>query len=142
MKKLFLMMAFSVLGTGAITAKAETTFVQQGPGAQDQATPAERVERQLKMMTEQLSLSAEQSEKLKPVLLQQMTERQELRQKMQGSDRQAMMTEMKTMQEKYDAQFKTILTADQYTKYQANQAQMRNGRGGQRQGQGGAAQTN
>ena len=38
---------------------------------------------------------------------------------------------MKTMREKYHAQFKTISTAEQYTKYEASQAQMRNGRGGQ-----------
>jgi len=137
MKKIILMIALSVLGTGTIAANSAITFVQTGQGPQ--GTPEERAERQLTMITEQLSLTADQSAKLKPIILQRVTEQQELRQKMQGKDRQAMMTEMKTMQEKYDTQFKTILTADQYTKYEASQAQMRGRRGGQGQGQGGAS---
>ena len=138
MKKIILMMALSVLGTGAIAANSPITFVQGGQGPQ--GTPEERAERQLQTMTKQLSLSAEQSAKLKPILLQRVNEQQALREKMQGKDRQAMMAEMKTMREKYDAQFKTILTAEQLTKYEAGQAQTRGGRGGQgQQGQGGGS---
>jgi len=127
-------MALSVLGTGAIAANSAVTFVQTGQGPQ--GTPEERVERQLKMMTEQLSLSADQSNKLKPILLQRITEQQALRQNMQGNDRQAMRTQMKTMRDKYDAQLKDILTPDQYTKYETSQAQMRDGqdRGDARRG--------
>jgi len=130
------MMALSVLGTGAIAASPQVNFVQGGQGSQ--GTPEERAERQLQTMTKQLSLSADQSAKLKPILLQRVTEQQTLRQKMQGN-RQAMMTEMKTMQDKYNAQFKTILIPDQYTKYETRQAQMR---GGQGQGRGGARRGN
>ena len=133
MKKIILMMALTVLGTGAIAANPQVNFVQGGQGPQ--GTPEERAERQLQTMTKQLSLSADQSAKLKPILLQRVTEQQTLRQKMQGNDRRAMMTEMKTMQDKYNAQFKTILTPDQYTKYETQQAQML---GGQGQGRGGA----
>ncbi|PIQ20628.1 MAG: hypothetical protein COW65_13990 [Cytophagales bacterium CG18_big_fil_WC_8_21_14_2_50_42_9] len=136
MKKIILLLALSVLGTGAIAANSAVNFVQTGQGTP--GTPEERAERQLQAMTKQLSLSTDQSAKLKPILLQRVTEQQALRGKMQGNDRQARMTEMKTMREKYDAQFKTILTPEQYTKYEAGQAQMQNGRGGQGKGQGGA----
>jgi periplasmic protein CpxP/Spy len=133
MKKLVLLMAMTVLGTGAISAKAPLASVEQGPG-QGQATPEERAERQTKMMTEALGLTADQTSKLKPIILARATEQSTLREKMQG-DREAMMGEFRKLNEKYNAQIKTVLTAEQYAKYEANQSQMRGG--GRRQGQGG-----
>jgi periplasmic protein CpxP/Spy len=132
MKKIVLMMAMTVLATGAISAKTPAAFVQQGQG---QATPEERAERQLTMMTETLTLTADQSTKLKPIILARSTEQSALRQKMQGGDREALMGEYRKLNEKYNAQIKAVLTAEQYTKYEANQAQMRGG--GQRRSQGG-----
>jgi Spy/CpxP family protein refolding chaperone len=132
MKKIVLMLAMTVLATGAISAKAPAAYVQQGQG---QATPEERAERQTKMMTEQLVLTADQTTKIKPIILARATEQSALRQKMQGGDREAMMGEYRKLNEKYNVQIKAILTAEQYTKYEANQSQMRGG--GQRQGQGG-----
>ena len=132
MKKIVLMMAMTVLATGAISAKTPAAFVQQGQG---QATPEERAERQLTMMTETLTLTADQTTKLKPIILARSTEQSALRQKMQGGDREALMGEYRKLNEKYNAQIKAVLTAEQYTKYEANQAQMRGG--GQRRNQGG-----
>ena len=132
MKKIVLMMAMTVLATGAISAKTPASFVQQGQG---QATPEERAERQLTMMTETLTLTADQTTKLKPIILARSTEQSALRQKMQGGDREALMGEYRKLNEKYNAQIKAVLTAEQYTKYEANQAQMRGG--GQRRNQGG-----
>ena len=132
MKKIVLMMAMTVLATGAISAKTPAAFVQQGQG---QATPEERAERQLTMMTEQLTLTADQTTKLKPIILARSTEQSALRQKMQGGDREALMGEYRKLNEKYNAQIKAVLTAEQYTKYEENQAQMRGG--GQRRNQGG-----
>jgi protein CpxP len=131
MKKIVIMMAMTVLATGTISAKAPIAFVQQGQG---QATPEERAERQMKMMTEQLTLTADQTTKLQPIILARSTEQTALRQKMQGGDREALMGEYRKLNEKYNTQIKAILTAEQYTKYEANQAQMRGG--GQRQGGG------
>ena len=132
MKKIVLMMAMTVLATGAISAKTPAAFVQQGQG---QATPEERAERQLTMMTETLTLTADQTTKLKPIILARSTEQSALRQKMQGGDREALMGEYRKLNEKYNAQIKAVLTAEQYTKYEENQAQMRGG--GQRRNQGG-----
>ena len=132
MKKIVLMMAMTVLATGAISAKTPAAFVQQGQG---QASPEERAERQLTMMTETLTLTADQTTKLKPIILARSTEQSALRQKMQGGDREALMGEYRKLNEKYNAQIKAVLTAEQYTKYEANQAQMRGG--GQRRSQGG-----
>jgi Spy/CpxP family protein refolding chaperone len=131
MKKIVLLMAMTVFATGAISAKSPSAPIQQGQG---QGTPEERVERQTKMMTETLALTADQTTKLKPILLARATEQSALREKMQG-DREAMMGEFRKLNEKYNPQIKAILTAEQYTKYEANQAQMRGG--GQRGGQGG-----
>lgn len=134
MKKMVLCMALTVLATGAISAKAPMAFVEQGPG-QGQASPEERAERQTQMLTEQLSLTADQTAKVKPIILARINEQSTLRQKMQESgDRQAMMGEFRKLNEKYNAQLKAVLTAEQYTKYEANQAQMRGG--GQRRGRG------
>jgi periplasmic protein CpxP/Spy len=132
MKKIVLMMAMTVLATGAISAKIPAAYVQQGQG---QATPEERAERQITAMTEQLTLTADQTTKLKPIILARSTEQSALREKMQGGDREALMGEYRKLNEKYNAQIKAVLTAEQYTKYEANQAQMRGG--GQRRGQGG-----
>ena len=132
MKKIVLMMAMTVLATGAISAKTPAAFVQQGQG---QATPEERAERQLTMMTETLTLTADQTTKLKPIILARSTEQSALRQKMQGGEREALMGEYRKLNEKYNAQIKAVLTAEQYTKYEENQAQMRGG--GQRRNQGG-----
>ena len=132
MKKIVLMMAMTVLATGAISAKTPAAFVQQGQG---QASPEERADRQLTMMTETLTLTADQTTKLKPIILARSTEQSALRQKMQGGDREALMGEYRKLNEKYNAQIKAVLTAEQYTKYEENQAQMRGG--GQRRNQGG-----
>lgn len=132
MKKIVLFMAMTVLATGAISAKAALTSVEQGPG-QGPATPEERAERQTRMLTEHLSLSADQTAKVKPIILARINEQSSLREKMQeGGDRQAMMGEFRKLNEKYNAQIKAVLTAEQYAKYEANQGQMRGG--GQRRG--------
>lgn len=138
MKKIILAMAITVLATGAISATPATALMQQGPGQgqgqrQGQGTPEERAARMTEMMTKQLSLSADQSSKIKPILQARATEQGQMRQKFQGGDRKTAMEEFKKLNEKYNAQIKAVLTAEQYTKYEASQAQRG---GGQRQGQG------
>lgn len=130
MKKIIFLMAMTVLATGAISAKSPAVYVQQGQG---QSSPEERAERMTNMMTKQLALSADQSTKLKPILLARATEQTELRQKMQTGDRKLAMEEVKKLNEKYNTQIKAVLTAEQYTKYETLQAQRG---GGQRPSQG------
>ena len=135
MKKIILLMAMTVLATGAISAESPAGYVQQGQGqGQGQGSPEERAARMTNMMTRQLSLSADQSTKLKPILLARATEQTELRQKMQTGDRRLAMGEAKKLHEKYNTQIKAVLTAEQYTRYEALQAQRG---GGQRPSQDG-----
>ncbi|MGV3503927.1 MAG: hypothetical protein ACO1O1_09465 [Adhaeribacter sp.] len=137
MKKIILAMAITVLATGAISATPTAALLQQGPGQgqrQGQGTPEERAGRMTEAMTKQFNLTADQSSKIKPILLARAAEQTELRKKYQGGDRKVAMEEFKKLSEKYNAQIKAVLTAEQYAKYEANQAQRG---GGQRQAQGG-----
>ena len=134
MKKIFFVLALAVLGTGAAPANAAISpVIQQGP----MGTPQERAENLTKRMNEVLTLTADQSTKIQEINTRRFTEQQAMREKMQaGGDREAMMTQMRALSQKYDTEYKAVLTADQYTKYEANRDQFRGGRGGQG-GQGG-----
>jgi hypothetical protein len=129
MKKIIFVLALAVLGTGAAPASAFTTsIVQQGP----MGTPQERAENLTKKMNEVLTLTAEQSTRIQEINVKRFTEQQAMREKMQaGGDREAMMTQMRALTEKYNAEYKAVLTPAQYTKYEANLDQFRGGRGGQ-----------
>ena len=129
MKKIVFVLALAVLGTGVAPANAAiNNFVQQGP----MGTPQERAENLTKRMNEVLTLTADQSTKIQEINVKRFTEQQAMREKMQaGGDREAMMTQMRALTEKYNAEYKGVLTAEQYTKYEANLDQFRGGRGGQ-----------
>ncbi|KAA5548592.1 hypothetical protein [Adhaeribacter rhizoryzae] len=129
MKKIIFVMALAVLGTGAAPANAAISpVIQQGP----MGTPQERAENLTKRMNEVLTLTADQSTKIQEINTRRFTEQQAMREKMQaGGDREAMMTQMRALTQKYDTEYKAVLTADQYTKYEANRDQFRGGRGGQ-----------
>ena len=129
MKKIVFVLALAVLGTGAASANAFTYhFIQQGP----MCTPQERAENLTKRMNEVLTLTADQSTKIQEINVRRFTEQQALREKMQpGGDREAMMTQMRELTQKYNTEYKAVLTPEQYTKYEANMDQFRGGRGGQ-----------
>ena len=136
MKKIILTLAIAALGTGAAFANAYNLHtsgnsIQQGGG--QQATPQERAQQLTTKMTEVLALTADQTTKIQDLNVKRFTEQQALREKMQaGGDREAMITAFRGLTERYSAQYKTILTAEQYAKYEANQDQFRGGRGGNR----------
>ena len=141
MKKFILMLSLSVLGAGVASANTNSvvSVIQQGGGQGQQGTPEERADRQVKMMNEMLTLTADQSTKVRGILLEQSKEMAVIREKNQGN-RDAMMEAMRPLREKYTAQIKAVLTAEQFTKYEANAAQFRGGRGGQ--GGNGGGQSN
>ena len=99
-----------------------------GPGGQ-----AERI----KMLAERLNLSAEQQEKLKPILTEEGKKMQELRQdsNVQGQDRREKMAKIRADTKKKIEDAK-ILTPEQIKKWDEIQAEMRQ-RGGGPRGQGG-----
>lgn len=133
MKKTILILALAVMGTGVASANSNiATFIQQGQG--QQRTPEERATAMTSRMNEVLTLTAEQMPKIQALNLKRMNEQMALREKAAG-DRDAMMAQMRSLNEKYTAEYKAILTAEQFTKYEANMAQFRGGRGGQGGGQ-------
>ncbi|UOQ73922.1 DUF4890 domain-containing protein [Hymenobacter cellulosilyticus] len=129
----------SLLAAFALTigsAAAQTTTsapATRGRGEmRQQASPDERATRQSEQMTKQLGLSADQTSRIKQILLTREQERQALRGqgRPEGATREQMGAQMKANRDKYEAQFKEVLTADQYAKFTQLQ-QDRKQRGGQ-----------
>ncbi|MBF9236699.1 hypothetical protein I2I05_04765 [Hymenobacter sp. BT683] len=94
----------------------------RGPG-RSQGTPEEMAARQSQRMTQELGLTADQTARIQQILLARTQEIQSMRgQGRDASNRDQMRTQMEASRTKYEAQFKEVLTADQYTKYTAMQA--------------------
>lgn len=119
-----MMMGLMLLGTAA--------FAQRGGS---DVTPEKRAERQTKMMTEKLALSADQQ---KQVYALQLTRTQKMQEMRASQDKSADARDrMKSANDDFQKSMDGILTADQKTKYDTMQAEMREGRrgGGQQGGQ-------
>jgi len=85
----------------------------QGPPADGQRRPKMGGADQLK----DLDLTDKQKSKVEAIMKKQQQQRESLRK--QGTDREAMMTEMRRLESETDVELKSVLTAEQYTKYQA-----------------------
>lgn len=131
-KYLFPLLAAFTLTVGA--AHAQTTApAQDGNGPQ--RSPEQMAARQAERLTQYLSLSADQATKVQQIMAARGQEMQAMCSQMQGgtATREQMREQMPAGRAKYDAQFKEVLTPDQYTKYTAMQAE-RMQRGGQNAG--------
>ena len=129
MKKILVMLAAAALTIGAASAQttmpadADTTARPGQYGRGNRAgranlTPEQRADRQAQRLTKELSLSADQTEKIKQMELARGQEMQAMRgQASADNDRATMRQTMQTIRTKYDTQLKDILTPDQYTKY-------------------------
>ncbi len=135
-KYLFPMLAALALSVGAAQAQAPAQ-----DGGRSQASPEQMAARQTERMTQALGLSADQTTKVQQILATRDQEMQGMRGQVQSGavTRDQMREQMQAGRAKYDAQFKAVLTADQYTKYTAMQAQ-RMQRGGQAMRQDSTAQ--
>lgn len=112
-----MIMGMMLLGTVA--------FAQRGGG---DVTPEKRAERQTKMMAEKLDLSADQQ---KQVYALQLTRTQKMQEMREAKDQSADARDrMKSFNDDFEKSLGLILTADQKPKYEAMQAEMRNGRKG------------
>ncbi|MBF9222070.1 Spy/CpxP family protein refolding chaperone [Hymenobacter ruricola] len=138
MKK-YLLPLFAAFAFTVGTAAAQTTPTgtdaagMQGPGrgyGRMQGSPEEMAKRQTERMTQELGLSADQAAKVQQIMIARGQEMQAMRGQGQGGDREAMRTQMQANREKYDGQFKEVLTPEQYTKYTAMQAERMNRGGG------------
>lgn len=121
MKKMLALLTAVILAAGSVSAQTAATPMARPDGmAQDRPnmTPEQRADFLTQRLTKQLSLSAEQTPKVRAIALAQAQEMQNLRTRYATADtRQGMGQELKTAQEKTDAQLKQVLTADQYTRY-------------------------
>ncbi|GAB3305074.1 hypothetical protein ACFQT0_23450 [Hymenobacter humi] len=134
-----LLVAFALtVGTAAAqttptTPPAPGQMEGRGYGRMQQGNPEEMAKRQSERMTQELGLSADQTAKVQQILMARGQEMQAMRgQARDAGNRDAMRTQMEANRAKYDAQFKEVLTADQYTKYTTMQADRMNRGGGER----------
>jgi periplasmic protein CpxP/Spy len=83
--------------------------------AQQDQTPEQRASNQVQRLTKALSLSNDQVAQIQPLLLELNQKRDAMR---NASDKRAAMKDMRDLVTAQDGKMKTILNADQYTKYQ------------------------
>ncbi|HEX8432439.1 MAG TPA: hypothetical protein VF625_14210 [Longimicrobium sp.] len=122
----------------AALATAPAASAQDGAPRQEQrATPEERLDRRVAMLTERLALTAEQATRIRAILQEQTAEMQRLRQARQGEERERGegMAEARASQQRYEARIDAVLTASQraaYRELRESQRRERGGRGGRR----------
>ena len=116
MKKTLILLAALVL-TAAGSSFAQTTTpaatIHQGKG---HATPAQKADRQAGKLAKALGLTADQEARVEQLMLARQQETTALKAKY-GADKKAGRPEMKAAYERYTAQLKSILTAEQYAKF-------------------------
>ena len=123
-----LLAAFALtIGTAAAQTTQTTITTTEGRGhggkGRQQGTPEEMATRQSQRLNKELGLNADQTAKVQQILLARGQDMQAMRgQARDGGDRSQMREQMQAGHAKYDAQFKAVLTPDQYTKYTAMQA--------------------
>jgi periplasmic protein CpxP/Spy len=83
--------------------------------AQQDQTPEQRATKQVQRLTKVLTLTNDQVAQIQPMLLELNQKRDAMR---NASDKRAAMKDMRDLVTAQDDKMKTILNADQYTKYQ------------------------
>lgn len=133
MKKLFIAALLFV----GIAIFAQNDDMDQKPVREqrERLTPEQRNDRQLKKITTELNLNTAQQEQVKLFIAEKSAKAQKLREarnqqkdnsnKMTADQREAFKKEMIAEKDASDAKMKSILTADQYTKWKASQEQDR-----------------
>jgi Spy/CpxP family protein refolding chaperone len=120
------------IGTAAAQTSPPDGGRMQGGGGgygRMQGSPDEMAKRQTERMTQELGLNADQAAKVQQIQTARVQEMQTMRGQA-GGDRDKMREQMQASRTKYDAQFKEVLTADQYTKYTSMEANRMNRGGG------------
>ncbi|RYU79443.1 hypothetical protein [Hymenobacter persicinus] len=116
MKKMLILLAAFALTAGA--ASAQTEVARPARAAQPDRSPEQQADLLTRRLTKDLALSAEQADKVRQITLARVTEMHALRGKYAtAGSRQGMGQDMKALRDKYDAQLKEVLNADQYGKY-------------------------
>ena len=117
MKKNFLLLVALAFATAG-TSFAQTTPAASMVQARKQApkSPAQKADRQAGKMAKELGLNADQEAKVEQLLLARQQETAALKTKY-GTDKKAGRPEMKAAHDRYQTQFKAILTPEQYAKF-------------------------
>ena len=119
----------SIAQTAPATAKAK---IHGGKGAHGPKDPAKMADHKAGKMAKELGLTADQEAKVEQLMLARQQESAALKTKY-AADKNAGRAEMKASHEKYAAQLKTILTPEQYAKFDQMKDEHR-GHGGKGQG--------
>ncbi len=128
MKKLFIA-ALLFVGVASFAQDADQT--QDHKDHKERMTPEQRSEKQLKKLTTDLNLDANQQAQVKQLLAERSAKAEKLRDARQAqrdsdtkptaAEREAFKKQMIAEQDANDAKMKAILNADQYTKWKAIQ---------------------
>jgi len=133
MKKLFIAALLFV----GIASFAQNDDMDQKPVREqrERLTPEQRNDRQLKKITTELNLNSAQQEQVKLFIAEKSAKAEKMREarnkqkdnsnKLTADQREAFKKEMIAEKDASDAKMKSILTADQYTKWKASQQQDR-----------------
>lgn len=114
-------LALATAGTAFAQAPVKTTgtnanqTAQQRANGQGHKSPAQKADRHATKMAKQLGLNADQEGRVEQLMLARQQETAALKAKY-GADRKAGRPEMKAAHDRYEAQLKAILTAEQYAK--------------------------
>lgn len=127
MKKLFIA-AMLLVG---IASFAQDTDQKTAPEQKEKLTPEQRSEKQLKKLTTELSLDANQQAQVKQLLAERSAKAEKFREareakknsdvKPTAAEKEAFKNEIKAEKEANDAKMKAILNADQYAKWHSLQ---------------------
>jgi hypothetical protein len=109
-----------------------SAYAQQG-GGQRGGDPAQRKARTVQMLKDSVQLSDDKATKVADIQEEFNPKRREIMMD-QAMDRDAKMAKMKELQEEMGKKVKTVLTADEYAKYEAFQKSMMMRGGGRGQG--------
>ena len=128
MKKLFIA---ALLFVGVVSFAQEADQVPNRE-PRERLTPEQRNEKQLKKITTELNLDANQQAQVKQLLADRSAkaeklraERKDRKEKPTAAEREAFKTELKAEKDANDAKMKAILNADQYKKWTSIQEEKR-----------------
>jgi Spy/CpxP family protein refolding chaperone len=112
-----------VVGAAMHAPLLEAQSPQQRPSQEQQRMdPAQRIERQVTMLTERLQLTPDQTGQVRAILTreqEQMRAQMEQRGQQSGQNREAVMERMRALRERTDQQINAALTEQQRAAYQA-----------------------
>jgi hypothetical protein len=114
----------------SISAATASLWAQPGGNGRGPSDPAQRAEMQTARMKEELGLSAKQAEKVKAINEKYANKMREMRAANQDGDRQAMRESMSALRQEQAEELQTVLTAEQFEKWQQMQSRQQNGRPG------------